>query len=196
MRAALASLKTNISEIEKILPARNPIGNYTKTEEILLQAYYILVHAEIEELIEQCIVIKLNKIMSDYKNHRTNHIILLSLVFAFLSEDDTIKAIRKKGSIDNYLDYMNGKYRRESIQKNHGIKEDNLIKLFAPLGIDVQKFFSIHGIAEMEAMGSKRGEYAHHGLHLKVMEDPQIARARTLFIISELDSFVGKFEIY
>ena len=188
-------MQQNILEIEKVLPASSSSGDYSRTEEILLQTYYILVHAEIEEFIEQCISKKINEISRDYKLHGVPHKILLSLVFAFLKEDDAIKSIRKSGSIDNYIDYMNGRY-RYLIRENHGIREENLAKLFAPLGIDVRTFFNPYILGELDAMGAKRGEYAHHGLHLKTMEDPLIAKKKTGVILLELERFIDKFQDY
>lgn len=185
----------NIREIQKVLPKSNPLGTYTPLEEINIKSYYLLTHAEFEYFIERCAISKINDIVVNFKSRNTPHICLLSMVFSYLKEDDSIKSLRKAGNIIDLIDKMNGGY-HSVINSNNGIKEENLEKIFSPLGIDIQNFLGITLTTELSTLGSKRGDFAHNALHIKNIEDPAIAIRRTLVIQRELGKFMRKLLIY
>ena len=185
----------NLRDIQKILPKSNALGTYTRVDEVNTKAYYILTHAEIEYFIERCLLEKINSIVTAYKANNIPHICLMSLIFAFLKEDEQIKSLRRSGFILDLLDHMNSKY-HSIVNANNGIKEENLEKLFSPLGIDIQIFLGPILIAEFNSLGSKRGDFAHNALHIKNAEDPSIAYNRTLYIQRELGKLQEKISQY
>lgn len=184
----------NVRNIQKILPQANQTGNYSTEEEIKIKAYYLLVHAEIEYFIERCTLNKVNQIVANFKTTSTPHICLLSIIFSFLKEDDNVKSLRRAGNIIDLVDYMNGKF-HFIINQNNGIKEENLEKMFAPLGIDYRAYLGEILIAELNSLGSKRGDYAHNALHVKSIEDPSIAMRRTVTILRGLGQFTRDFTL-
>lgn len=193
MRVHFREMLANVREIEKILPTPNPFGNYTPLEEINIKSYYILTHAEFEYFIERCVLKKINDVVVGFKTNSTPHMCILSMIFAYLKEDETIKAIRKQGNIIDLIDLMNAKY-HSVVNSNNGIKPENLERLFSPLGIDPQGFMGTTLIGELTTLGVKRGDYAHNALHVHSIEDPVIARQRTLTIQRELGKFFPRLQ--
>jgi hypothetical protein len=51
------------------------------------------------------------------------------------------------------------------IRNNHGIKENNLLKLLFPLGVQYQGIDAAL-LTDLDAFGSSRGEYAHSSIRL------------------------------
>lgn len=51
-------------------------------------------------------------------------------------------------------------FERDRIKKNHGIKEDNIYKLFIPLGLEKDDFDSTW-LSTLDSYGENRGNTAH-----------------------------------
>ena len=195
MRELYKQMISNLRDIEKILPKKNLLGNYSRTEVALIRSYYILCHAEFEFFFEECATRKVNDVLRAY--HRTNapHILLLSLTFAFIKNDEDVTSARKSSNLPHLLNVMRTKYQKNVLESNNGIKENNLIDIYSPLGIDVYNILDITTIGDLNTLGVKRGDFAHKGLHLNAIEDVDIARKRTHTLARSMRKFYESLEL-
>lgn len=67
--------------------------------------------------------------------------------------------IEKNEPIETKLYKIVADYRND-VKNNHGIKEDNIKKLFQPLGYRIDNFDALF-LSTLESYGEKRGEIAH-----------------------------------
>ncbi|MFD2608555.1 HEPN domain-containing protein [Deinococcus taklimakanensis] len=189
MRALYRQMIANLRDIERILPPKRVDGNYSRSEMALIRAYYILCHAEFENFFEECATLKVNSVLRDYSRNGKPHMLLLSLTFAFIKSDEDVLDAKRSSNMPRLLNVMRTKYQKNILETNNGIKENNLVDIYSPLGVDIYQLLDATIIGDFNSLGVKRGDFAHKGLHLNAVEDVDIARKKTHNLARALRKF-------
>lgn len=157
----LNKLFSRIKLIEKnLLPRIKISGNYTKKECDLIRSYVLLVHAEIESYFEDIAAEKVKKALEGWSASRKKSNCLLSIM-AFCPMDSTFE--KDANTKTNKLDFRVHKtvnYYLAQLEKNHGIKEQNLLDILLPLGIEINRIDATW-LTTMDDFGKRRGFFAH-----------------------------------
>lgn len=163
----LKQLLARIDFLEKnILPSERVDGNYTKKESDLIKSYLLLVHAEIEAFFEDRVLEKLDSAFAKWSVTRKKSTCLKS-VLAFSGNDISYEGIRKSDS--NNIEFRMNKavnHFKNMVYKNNGVKQNDIIKLFIPVGIELNELDDTW-LNIMESFGSTRGNIAHNSLRVQ-----------------------------
>ena len=165
------TLRTQLNRLkDEFLPEISPIGLYSDSQLSRTAAYRVLAHAEIESYLEErawTIVIDA-KTAWDKSGKNTRTLICL-LGFSGLTMDkppDTLtpqkgsKTVKEeKVKISKKIDLAVESFQRV-ISQNHGVKEDHILSLLLPIGIDSDDLDPAW-LATMNTFGEKRGLVAH-----------------------------------
>lgn len=165
------TLRTQLNRLkDEFIPEISPTGLYSESQLSRTAAYRVLAHSEIESYLEERAweVVQNAKTLWDKSGKNTRTLICL-LGFSGLTMDkppDTLTP--QKGSrtvkeekikISKKIDLAVESFKRV-ISQNHGVKEDNILSLLLPIGIDSDDL-DIAWLATMNTFGEKRGLVAH-----------------------------------
>ncbi|MTB49799.1 hypothetical protein E1J53_0002400 [Lewinella sp. W8] len=149
------------------MPNTRISGNYSRKEQDMIRSYVLLVHAEIESFFEERAKSKVESEFIKWKNKRKRSNTLLNLVAFLGAEIDWSKKKRTdKDQIQFRLNVLVTHFQNGVVQKNNGIKPDNLFKLLLPTGLEVADFDPTW-LIEMENFGKDRGTIAHQPLSVQ-----------------------------
>ena len=170
LRGRIRRLRINL------LPKKfDPTGSYTEREIDRTSAFSVLAHAEIEWYLEEIVFETANKAYGSWHQQGLVTRPLLAMV-AYV--DSHLGRVPQKfptgtsrdldGRIKKSLDWFNA-YTRGS---NHGIREENILKLLLPVGIsefDIDQAW----LATTSSFGKKRGEIAHTSQQVSSPPNPE-----------------------
>ena len=145
-------LEKRISQIEKNFKFNQSINGITNLQADRLRGLRLLCHAELEDYFESVALKLLTKAEKRWVEKKIANYNLSSL---FICHDK----IEKNDTNDTKASMIIADYRKE-IKSNHGLKEDNIKKLFGPLGYRTDDFDSTF-ISTLSSFGALRGETAH-----------------------------------
>jgi len=181
--AASANYARLIETIEKLrnalLPSPfEPTGAYEQPEIAHLQtvSFRILVHAEMEAYLEEIAQLLFQEAWSAWDQHGTPSKVIIGLL-AFSGREHTgppssLKLHNALSDVSICLEKAQGVW-RHAVKTNHGLKEENLLKLLLPLGISADDLDSML-LTDLTSFGSARGEVAHSSpLKIKQYADPK-----------------------
>lgn len=165
------TLTKELNRLKKqFLPTISPTGFYSNRQLARTLAYRVLAHAEIESYLEDRaweVVIDAKKVWDSTGKTRRTLICLLG--FSGLTMDEPPETLSpKKGSktvkeekvkIDKKIDLAIESFKRV-IHQNHGVREDHILALLLPIGIDSDDL-DPSWLATMNTFGENRGEIAH-----------------------------------
>jgi hypothetical protein len=167
----LQRLITRLDKLEAhLLPtAFSLTGRYTLRQHDYTKAFLLLVHAELESYFEDRARKLVTKAEARYRRSGIcTPVLSRILVFHNAAKDElgpvSPKAVNK--AIKYYLDH---------IDKNHGIKEKNLLTIFLPLGISHAEL-DARLVAACNQLSQKRGQFAHASLKTHQQVDPKTER--------------------
>ncbi|MFM2064663.1 MAG: hypothetical protein RLZZ507_4334 [Cyanobacteriota bacterium] len=155
---------------KQFLPKISPTGLYSDRQLALTIAYRFLAHAEIESYLEDRVMDVVLDAKKAWNNKgETRRTLICLLGFSGLNMDEPPDTLTpKKGSktvkeekikinkkIDLALEHFN-----RVIKQNHGVKEENILALLLPIGIDSDDLDPAW-LAIMNTFGENRGEVAH-----------------------------------
>ncbi|MFN6325089.1 MAG: HEPN domain-containing protein [Aphanizomenon sp.] len=165
------TLRTQLDRLkDEFLPEISPTGSYSESQLSRTAAYRVLAHAEIESYLEERAweVVQNAKTIWDKSSKNTRTLICL-LGFSGLTMDkppDTLtpqkgsKTVKEeKVKISKKIDLAVESFQRV-ISQNHGVKEDHILSLLLPIGIDSDDLDPAW-LATMNTFGEKRGLVAH-----------------------------------
>ncbi len=179
-------LRKRVVELENLLPAVDPAGNYTKRQQDDIRAYHLLVHAECEEYFEKMALAITDKAYKLYMQGKGIRKPLKSLRQTFCKE---------RTPTDGKDSFMIAvKAFQRTVERNHGVKEYNLCNLLLPLGLDEAKLDTTW-LATMNSFGVNRGRIAHTSAAGQAILDPAVHKATVAQVISGikvLDAFLRK----
>ena len=169
--ARFRTLTRELNRLKKqFLPKISPTGLYSESQLSKTAAYRVLAHAEIESYLEERAweVVQNAKTLWDTSGKTTRTLICL-LGFSGLTMDkpaDTLtpqkgsKTVKEeKIKISKKIDLALESFKRV-ISQNHGVKENHILSLLLPIGIDSDNL-NPTWLATMNTFGEKRGLVAH-----------------------------------
>lgn len=145
-------LKKRIETLKNNFNFEQKEEGVTPEQEDLIRAFLLLCHAEIENYIEDLATDLLNNGIEKWNQDKLANYNLASL---FMWYNNNIE----KRDIFEKAEHIFGKFRK-IIKENHGIKEQNIKKLFVPLGYSIDDF-DTDFMSEINSWGTLRGEVAH-----------------------------------
>lgn len=155
-------LRQKICDIEKHFQLdtyRGEFGEYLPWDELrdsqklYVRAYVALCHAEIENYFEQWAAHIVNKAFSLWETEKKITLPLFSLFVHFRFIDT------KNANTEQKVHQMKDLFKRSVIERNDGIREDNIRELFRPLGMDDGVINSISPV--LNSFGNQRGQTVH-----------------------------------
>lgn len=167
------ALRDEITRLRKdLLPIRyKQSGRYSREVVTKTLAYRVLVHAEIEDYLEDRAwdtVLKAEKAWKE--KNRVSKIILALLAFSGLPMGKPPESIYpeqpsqsekwdEKTKLGKKIDLAISDFHRV-LEKNHGIKEKNIMGMLLPIGVDCDDL-DIVLLADLNSYGESRGIVAH-----------------------------------
>lgn len=166
-------LKREIARLRRdLLPRRfNPSGRYSREAITKTIAYRVLVHAEIEDYLEDRAWGIAQKAVRMWKRKNTTSKTLLALIaFSGRLMEKPPKTMHpeqpsqvgqwdERVKISKKIDLaMNDFYR--VIEGNHGIKEENIVNLLLSIGAECEDLDPVL-VADLNSFGESRGLVAH-----------------------------------
>lgn len=182
----LGNLKTSIKKIELDF-----LGEYLDTstgsfdsqsiqnkEEIYklnnrVRGYCLLAHAEIQGFLE---FLSKEYVKYSYQIYEKNQIITELLVFFATYQEynfpnggnfdigSTNQSLNDFGTFPSRYNKISEKF-LGVIKENNGIKTKDLVKIFYPLGIELDEILKMQCTPILESFGTKRGNFAHQPYH-------------------------------
>lgn len=166
----LRQLLNRLSFLENnILPAERVDGNYTKREQDLIRSFVLLTHAEIEAYLEDVAKTRVTKSLSDWNSSRIKSNCIKSVV-SFVGNDLKFDNDVNSNNIQYRVNKTVAHYMNAVVDKNHGIKEKNILKVLLPLGIEINELDQTW-LSVMESFGSTRGLFAHSSFNVQTSID-------------------------
>ena len=147
-------LAKRIKKLEKKYDFKEDITTGPTSDQVDdLRAFEILCHAELEAYFETTALRILEKAEKKWKSkHCANYNLACLFLYA--------EAIKNRNfSIATMVGKAVTDYRR-SVERNNGIKSDNIKKLYQPLGFKMDDFDSCF-LSNLDQLGSQRGAFAH-----------------------------------
>lgn len=160
---------------DNLLPIIRLDGEYTDLELDLTRSFILLVHAEIENYLEDKVDEKIDIAFHQWKTTRKKSNILNSII-AFCNYDlnnsnNGKHSKHDKENLEYRLNLYVKKY-KSIIFGNHGIKKENILSLLLPIGIEKNDIDDTW-LETMENFGSDRGKIAHKKISLQSFIDPE-----------------------
>ncbi len=183
---------------QHLLPRRfSSTGVYRTPVHTRTLAYRVLAHAELESYLEDRVKAIYRKAITSYRNNGTVTRVLASML-AFsgvLLEtppesivppqpnqapkwDDKIKLANKITLVGNAFN--------STIEKNHGIKEKNLLSLLLTIGVDPDEIDGAW-LSNMDSFGKERGVVAHSSQSVHRTQqppDPESEHRKVLLLLN------------
>jgi hypothetical protein len=143
--------------------------SYTDQELDFTRSYIVLVHAEIEAFCEEMASEKARKAKQEFQANGKVTPVLRRMVAYYVGKNRKSwneVASPAPQTVDSAADsFLDG------IRANHGVKRENLEKLFYPLGVPEPKL-NTTWLAQMDSFGSNRGGWAHKSIKALNPPDP------------------------
>lgn len=167
----LQRLLTRLDNLEgHFLPASFSLtGRYTRRQRDHIKAFLLLIHAELESYFED----RARKLVANaharYQSKGVCTPLLSRLLVYHCAAKDELSPVSPNSAskaVNYYLDHL---------EKNHGIKERNLLTIFLPLGIGHAEL-DAQLIAACNQLAQKRGQFAHASFKTHQQVDPKAER--------------------
>lgn len=182
----------------------DPLGAYRNSHRVqaFTRAFLVLSHAEIESYLEEWAreIARASEVLWTSSHKITEP---LAFLFATLSErleiPVTLAGPKGKDSPQRLADASVKLFQRyyKQIKDNNGIKEKNVLALFAPLGIPAVALGSTL-LPNLDSLGTLRGAHAHQSAKaVPTVLDPETEYNRVNALINELvvlDEWLGQYK--
>lgn len=166
-------LKKELNRLRQyFLPKKfDPLGSYTERQLTHATAYRMLVHAEIEAYLEDRVKEVADAAIQEWsKSSKVSRTLLALLAFSGMelesppdsltpSQSSANKKLEDRLQLNKKLGKVYGNF-LSSVKDNHGIKENNILSLLLPVGIDSEEL-DRDWLNLMDDFGEKRGLIAH-----------------------------------
>lgn len=145
-------LEKRIIQIKKNFKFQQSINGITNLQADRLRGLRLLCHAEFEDYFESIALHLLSTAETKWMQRKIANYNLAAL---FMWHEK----IAKNDTYESKANMIIADFRKE-IKGNHGIKEENIKKLFTPLGYKIDDFDATF-ISTLSSFGTLRGETAH-----------------------------------
>lgn len=170
----------------------DPLGVYPDQQRVQThaRAYVVLCHAEIETFIEAWAKELARKSEEVWKRSGR---VCAPLAHLLAASSNRLKVSTSKGAVDGcagvrfkeQVARILGDY-YAVIAENHGVKEENCLRLLGALGIEYAAFGATL-LPSLDSFGKLRGEQAHHAARMIVTPlDPGLEYTRMNSLLDEL----------
>ena len=186
-------LQTRLKKLKKVyLPSSfSPTGTYSDSVYEKVRAYTVLSHAEMEYYFEEIALSIAEKAYKKWTQSKKASKPLLAMVAfyegQYSSVPETHDGNRSDETIDERIRKAYSSYNEQVRVKNNGIKEANILKVFLPIGIQINDLDENLLIA-LSNFGKERGSIAH-STKSSSLTTPDDALNTVNAIISLVDSF-------
>jgi hypothetical protein len=162
-----------------MLPKRSATGRYSDAQYDLVRGYILLVHAEVENYLEDSALTIVDRSLAHWVRYgRVNRCISALLLH---HEQNATPAPK---DLATHI-YAAANAFRITVRENHGIREPYLWKLLLPVGIDKSEV-SPSLLAELESFGVARGSVAHSAKRVQTPPDPGSTMDQATQLVGEL----------
>jgi hypothetical protein len=167
----LQRLLTRLDKLEEHLlpPVFSLTGRYAPRQRDYTRAFLLLVHAELESYFEDRARNLVTLAQAQYQRKGVCTPVLSRLLVYHQATKDELGSVSPLAvgkAMNYYLDHLD---------KNHGIKEKNLLTIFLPLGIG-HADLDAQLIAACNQLAQKRGQFAHASFKTHQQVDPKTER--------------------
>jgi hypothetical protein len=166
----LRELLSRLAVLERHFPPKDGefslSGHYTREQDDKTKAYLLLVHAELESYFEERAKSRADIAHSHWQRTGKCPLVLSRLLVYHQEELEALSPAAVTKAMNYYLD---------KIEKNHGIKEKNLLSLFLPVGLG-HRDLDTRLVAACDQLARKRGQFAHASFKAHQQVDPQTER--------------------
>lgn len=176
MTRHFSDLKRALEQLRRdFLPAKlSATGHYSSVDIRRTLAYRVLVCAEIERYVEESVWdIALAADQCWVTSNRVSKTAMAILGFSGLTMEEAPRTAQPpqtsqankwpvKIQIGEKLKIALNCFHR-TVDNNHGMKEQNLLRLLLPIGIEVSQLDPLW-LTDMDSYGAARGIVAHHGV--------------------------------
>jgi hypothetical protein len=178
-------LKSRIEQLEvHLLPSIDPTGTYSEKDNDLVRGFCLLSHAEIEAYLEDITIENVTRAYIKWDNNKTDiSPIIFHLAYSLRSEK---KEPPYSMVVLSYLQL------KKTIEKNHGIKEDNINNFFRPIGFQMDETLK----TTLNEFGKARGEIAHTSFQTQQPLDPLTEKNSVGQIVLSLKVFDEELSTY
>lgn len=171
----------------------DPTGSYIDSQGTSLRAvsFRVLAHAEIEAYIEDIALELLETAWKAWKDRGVPSLTAMSLL-AFSGREHTLPpsaASTPNADLDacNCMQKAQGVW-RDAHRKNHGLKEENVLRLFLPLGVQANAIDTML-LADLSSFGTERGAVAHSATtRITQYVDPETEYKKISQLVQDLTS--------
>lgn len=166
-------LSTRVAELRKhLLPRKFSLtGDYTDCQLDRARGYRVLVHAEIESYLEDIVKEVVTNCIHKWKQNKKPSSTLIAFLASYhsswnvnddISNQEIIQIAKSRKREDSIFNILVAAQKQfiNLIEKNHGIKENNLKSLILPTGVDINQLDQTW-LANLDSFGKLRGEIAH-----------------------------------
>jgi hypothetical protein len=182
--ARFKELKKRLRELRNhMLPAKfSPTGDYSNRQLDRARGYRLLVHAEIEAFIEDVTFEAATKGVSDWSHGKGVSDCLFCLIVNYhhgfkvegIDDDSPFPATSRpkpKDEMKEVVDVAIKQYRKIQ-DDNHGVREENLLRLILPIGVRKDDLDALW-ITNLNEFGKRRGDVAHKAVKAQQQIDPR-----------------------
>lgn len=166
------ALKASLAGIRPITNNVNKLFCETPVQHLKVRSFILLSHAALEEYLENAALDIALKARTLYKSKGYITKALVGLISSGVLEEINAGKQKKKITQDVFknIDVFSLEAYNQFVAKvatNHGIKRDNQLNLFLPIGVNPDEV-DFATVAALDAFGAKRGEIAHKAKITKI----------------------------
>ena len=173
----------------------DPLGVYTdKRVQAYTRAFLVLSHAEVESYLEEWakeIARTAEVVWISSAKTTTPFSFLLGTIAERIVLPETLRHPNSKDGPQMLADTAIKLFQKyyTQIKNNHGIKEQNVLSLFGPLGIPATALGSTL-LPNLDNLGASRGTHAHQSAKaVQSVLDPETEYKRIMTLLSDLAAF-------
>jgi hypothetical protein len=182
------NLVARITQLEShLLPAIDQTLNYSDKDRDLTRAFCLLCHAELEAYIEDITKEVVGRAFSKWKaDKKIISPIIFHLAYNYKQENGKPKEAPYNMVFKSYNTLI------ETINKNNGIKENNLLGFFRPIGYEIDPTLQ----STLNDYGKNRGDIAHTSFNTQQPLDPATEKNNIRQILNALATFDNELNDY
>jgi hypothetical protein len=162
-----------------LLPSDSTTGTYSDREKDQIHAYIVLAHAEIEEFLEKLARFVTERARRNSSPPRCSPTVSRLIVYKSVRGKEKIESVTEETIASAVTYYEN------IVNRNHGIKPDNLFSIFMPIGLTHDDFDPLL-MNDLNAFGTLRGGIAHTAARLQQGSSPSTEKRKVENILSGL----------
>ncbi|HQY53514.1 MAG TPA: HEPN domain-containing protein [Ignavibacteria bacterium] len=160
-----------------LLPKINLTAEYDGKDQDLIRSFCLLCHAEIEAYIEDYTMDIISKAFEKWDLNKKK----ISTIIFHLAYNHTSKS--KELPYSMVVQSFNAV--KKNIETNNGIRENNLIGIFRPIGFEIDPTLK----STLNDFGKTRGQIAHTSFQTQQPFDPKIEENQVKLILEGLKTF-------